>query len=505
MTSPAEASTTELLRSATGSLTRIICGIFGANLWEMQAAIVRSVERHQRTSVKGNTAWGKTYTAGALALAWPLLYDDGVVLLTATQWPQVERQLMGEIRKIAHRCRQRGIELPQVKRDRVDFGPGRYIQCISPNSEEGAGGYHEGHVLGILDEVSGVRPQVHAGYEGLMSGGHARLLELGNPLQATGDFVDHHRKQRGIYNCFTVGAFDTPNFAPLRLAARQHGLVGRGAAVNWMIDEIVKYDDDVLDSWVTHPHLTRPRWVKERVFVWGPGNPKFDARVLGEFPRYSDFALIPLAWIEDAEQRPAEDDGSSPIEAGIDVAGPGKDETVLVLRSGPNILGVHVFTQPDARGPVVAKLKEVPKRRLSVVRYDQDGIGHYYGEALRDALDLSITRVVGIRNGSTEGIDTERFRNVRAAIHWSMRERFEAGEVRGLDDPKAAAQLATIEYKHDAMGRTQILPKNEMADSPDRAEAIMYAFWTGGAKAAVYDGPLTTRTMTGTSRYERSF
>jgi len=77
--------------------------------------------------------------------------------------------------------------------------------------------------------------------------------------------------------------------------------------------------------------------VREKYAEWGPGHPLWEARVLGQFPRQAEDALISLAWLEAASLR-TESDARGPLCAGLDVAGPGEDETVLVVREGSRIV-----------------------------------------------------------------------------------------------------------------------------------------------------------------------
>ena len=54
------------------------------------------------------------------------------------------------------------------------------------------------------------------------------------------------------------------------------------------------------------------------------------------------------------------------------------------------------------------------------------------------------------------------------------------GDIAGLTDELAIAQLASIRYRHNARGQVEIESKDEArkrgVKSPDRAEAIMLAF-----------------------------
>jgi hypothetical protein len=107
---------------------------------------------------------------------------------------------------------------------------------------------------------------------------------------------------------------------------------------------------------------------------------------------------------------------------------------------------------------------------------DEDGVG---GGVLDRLLELDMP-AAGLKGG-TAPIDKERFVNKRAEWFWTLRERFENGEIDiDPDDDRLAAQLGAIKWKLTSRGQIQIESKDEMRKrglpSPDRADALAYAF-----------------------------
>jgi len=205
----------------------------------------------------------------------------------------------------------------------------------------------------------------------------------------------------------------------------------------------------------------------------GPGHPLWEARVLGQFPTQAEDALISLAWLEAAAAR-TDSDAGGPLCAGLDVAGPGEDETVLVIRQGAQIRAQHAWTKSDPRGEVVAAL--APYRgRLESLNVDAAGIGYYLGKHLED-LGYPV-KLVNVGEASS---DPERYRNSKAEFYWGLRLRFQEGDVAGLTDERTIGQLAGIRYSHNARGQVEIERKEDArkrgVKSPDRAEAVMLAF-----------------------------
>jgi hypothetical protein len=194
--------------------------------------------------------------------------------------------------------------------------------------------------------------------------------------------------------------------------------------------------------------------------------------VRGQFPQQSEDALVSLAWLEAA--RAAAFDTGERVVAGIDVAGQGMDETVVTIRCGESILRQFFSASADPRGEVVALLKPW-KPRLQAVNVDAIGIGYNFGLHLRDQ-----GFPVCLINVGESAHNSERFVNLKAEHCWGLRERFEAGQIKGLTDERTISQLSVIRYRHNSRGQVVIESKEELrrrgVKSPDRADSVILAF-----------------------------
>jgi len=197
--------------------------------------------------------------------------------------------------------------------------------------------------------------------------------------------------------------------------------------------------------------------------------------VRGRFPTQAEDALISLAWLEEAKNRDPVDDGS-PLKAGVDVAGPGKDETAAVIRCGNSIVAQWASAAPEtvAWDECEQFLRQY-KPRLDEVNVDYAGLG--VGLALQlDRKGYQVNRV----NVGEAPRDSSRYFLLKAELYWGLRERFKAGEVNGLTDEKTMSQLATLRYAINARKQVVMETKDAMlkrgVKSPDRAEATMLAF-----------------------------
>lgn len=314
------------------------------------------------------------------------------------------------------------------------------------------------------------------------------VLKTGDEvLFRSADDPEHLRGPNARWAWIDEAAMCHPSTWPITIGRlRQHGAVGDAwltttpKGMNWVYDVFVVA---ATEETALHRAAT---WANPFV------DPAFVAALAGQYA--GDFArqeleaefvtseagaLIPWADLEEAALRPAayRQDGA-PVVAGCDVAGPGEDETVLVVRQSGSILETRAFGSADPRGDVLAALAPWRHRGLARVVVDTAGIGHYFARALEDA-GIAV-RDLNVGESPTTDAARERFANLKAELYWALRDRFRDGEVAGLTDRAMLGQLAGLRYQHDPRGRVKIESKEDAVKrgvkSPDRAEALMLAF-----------------------------
>ena len=417
-------------------------------IWAKQEEILRSVQNHSRTAVKACHASGKTFIAAAAVLWWITTNTDGIAVTTAPTWTQVERVFWNEIRSMISRAR---IDYPKPAAASLRLGPARYAIGLSTNEGVRFQGFH-GKVLIVLDEAPGVLPEIYEAIEGIRAGGDVRVLALGNPIISSGPFFDAFSSNREGWNLITISAFDTPNLDGVTL------------------DDLLQMPDEMLDQ-NQLPYLTTRRWLKEKYLEWGHGHPLWESRVLGNFPLQSEDALLSLTWLEQAKLRT---EGDGDVWAGVDVAGPGEDETVLCVRRGSRIVLLRAWARSDPRGDLLAALAPY-KSQLRGVNVDSVGIGNYFAQHLRDQ-GLPVREI----NVGSAALDVGKYSNLKAQIYWGFRLRAQSDDFAGLTDDRTIAQLAGIRYHHNSRGQIVIESKDEArkrgVKSPDRAEAVILCF-----------------------------
>lgn len=435
--------------------------ILNKTLWPVQAEILRSVRDNMRTAVRSCHGIGKTFTA-AMCILWFLYrHPKAIVLSTAPTWRQVEKLIWKEIRSAYREALipLGGNLLPKTPELHLIHDEW-YAAGLSTNEPDRFQGFHEEHILVIVDEAAGVNLEIYEAIEGILTSSGARLLLIGNPTAVGTPFYDAFTKSIG-YHTFHVSAYDTPNFT-------EYGITP---------------EDIANDTWqhkaheVPYPRLITPQWVSDRFKAWGESSAPYQVRVMGNFPQQGEDTLIPLLWIELAMERWEETSEGQPVQLGVDVAAYGSDKTVIAVRKGQKVTALNVYSQKNTRetaGLVRLHAHENETRKVSV---DEIGIGR----GVVDSLEENGFYDVGV-NVSEKSSDPERYHNLRAELWWNMRELLdpEKDPIALLPDDELLSELASVKYKVDARGAIQIESKEDMkkrlGHSPDRADAVVLAF-----------------------------
>lgn len=445
-------------------------GILRRELWGLQQKIAHMAAGSRTGAVKGCHASGKTFAVSGAVLHHLAIYPRGKVLTIAPTLRQVK--LLWEEIEVARSKSM--FQFPECSTTGLRITEERYGLGFSSSKGVNAQGFHGQDVLIITDESPGIIADVWDAIEGIRAGGRVRQLKLGNPTVPSGPFFDDFTRHRGRTDCLTISAFDTPN---LRNAA---------AGRPFTIEELQALPQDELED-APVPHLVTRWWVLDKYVRWGPQNPRYVSRVLGEFPTQSDFAVFSLEWIERARREPTEHEvtrareHAAVIQVGVDVAGPGDDETTACARVNGMILARGAWPDADPRGAVARwlhMLRASQPYQLGVVVVDVVGIGYNFALHLAD---LGFP-VVGFSGGKAP-LDPEQFVNSKAEAYFRLRDMYKAGYISHSDgtlDDEKEAQLSAVQYRETSRGLIQVEPKEEARKrgiaSPDRAEAEVMAF-----------------------------
>lgn len=454
----------ELKRRIRGSPVFFTEKILGKKLWSKQADVLFALRDNPRTAVRSCHGVGKTYTAALAALWFLYAHPRSIVLTTAPTYRQVEKLMWKEIRSSWRSARHPlGGELLPKSPELHILQNEWYAAGLSTNEPDRFQGFHEEHILVIVDEASGVQQDIFDAIEGVLTSRGARLLLIGNPTAIGGAFYDAFTKPG--YKTIHISAFDTPNFSEFGITPEQ---IESG---EW--SEMVKEPLPI-------PQLITPAWAADRHKAWGPESTPYHVRVLGNFPAQGEETLIPLLWVELAMERLDETEPGDPVEIGVDVAAFGSDKTVIALRRGCRIEDLEVYSGKSTTETAGLVKLSARAARTDVIKVDEIGIGR----GVVDMLQESGFEDVGI-NVAERASDPERFFNLRSELWWNLRERLDPDLTRNPNplalprDDELLSELATVRYKLNSRGQIQIESKEEMKKrlgrSPDRADAVVLA------------------------------
>jgi hypothetical protein len=438
--------------------------ILGHDVWGVPKAILQALAQPRaRIAVKSCHSSSKTFTAAEAVLWAP--FAGGIAITTAPTGRQVRRLVWQEVNAMhaAAPVPLGGHLLQTEYRIAADL----YALGLATDKGVNFQGFHAregGFLLVIMDEAPGIEPAVMAAIEGIRAGGDVRVLMLGNPDVPSGPFFDAFGEKGAGWTQLTIDGFDTPNLEDEEQPGHQLTL-----------EELLALPEHRLDVG-PRPYLITRQYIVEKWHEWGETSPLWQSKVLGRFPDQSEDSLLSLAWLEAAKRREIEPPASDVWEAGIDVAGPGEDETVVGVRHGPVIVAQKAWAQADPRGAVLDWLSPW-KAKLSAVKVDSIGQGYYFARHLED--NGYKGRVVDVNVGESPA-NKERYVNLKAELYWGLRLRAQAGDMAGLQDDLTRSQLASIRYRHNARGQVEIESKDQAkrrgVKSPDRAEMIMLLF-----------------------------
>lgn len=460
----------------------------GNELWSVQRRVLAelSVPRSQIV-VPSCNASGKTFLAARAALAFFDAYTPGApcascdpdgtkggcrgskILVTSSKETHLRDNLWGELRLAIASMANLGLEIPGTLAPAdtflVDSWGNHFIRGQVATKEEAFQGYHAAHKLIVGDEATSVGTEVSRGITSLQATADTRLLLIFNPT--TEETYAAQMARSPASKVIKITAFDTPHFTG------EH--IPEGS------------------------NLTQPAFLEQlQANGMGPGSYEWTTRVLAEFWQAGDDTLIPAGWVHAAKEREHMMLGA--VTLGIDFAPYGDAESTIAVRRGDNLIGLYAY--PAGRVDHFINGDPASPHELSPIRrivrdygpfniiYDADGVGAgTIGEwvrlqewAIREGFMQNGSTVIPFRGGKKI---SDHYRNSRSAWWWALRVRFERGQIAmQVRDGKLDEQLSAIHYSYTSDGMLRVETKEEMRHrgvaSPDRADAVMYAYALSG-------------------------
>lgn len=478
----------------------------GSGLTPYQKEILNSLvaQRHGNTSrvaVRGPHTLGKT-TVAAIAILWFALTRDDLpdksdwkVVTTASVSRQLTDFLWPEVRKWANR----------VKWDKVGRGPFTRDELMSEtlklktgkassmtsSEETGTEGAHADHLLYIFDEAKAIEASRWDAAEGALMGGQGKeiiALAISTPGDPQGRFYEIHTRKPGLED--------------------------------WWVRHVT------IDECIAAGRAT-VEFVNQRRRQWGENSAVFMNRVLGEFCESTEDCVIPLSWVEAANERwlqrirtrthgPAcppncmethwnwvdgakrndwpswewrsRGDEEELTAAGVDIARSDLgDKTSIARRHGNTVPQIDRYSIADTM-PIVGKVKGILDRWVrAYAMVDVIGIGSGPVDRLREHFPEK--RIYPFNaSESTELKDKAKelgYANKRTAAWWNMRElldpAFDSDIALPPCDILTGDLTAPKRGKDTSSGKITVESKKEikkrLGRSTDDGDAVVMAFF----------------------------
>ena len=416
--------------------------ILGATPDEWQAETLTALATNSRVAIRSGHGVGKT-TLESWAVLWFLFTRPFCkVPCTAPTIQQLYKILWSELDKWIKRSPML-VEMFEWTKTELRFrdAPARWLALARTAAKpENLAGFHDDHLLFVLDEASGIDDSIFEAVEGALTGSDNKLLMCGNPTRNSGFFKRAFFEDRELYFTKKVSS-------------------GESARVS-------------------------SDYCRRLIKSYGEDSDVVRVRVLGEFPKTEADGLIPLELVEAAAAREADLRGELVI--GVDVARFGNDETVLQPRLGNAALPFESYRKADTMATVgrvlnlVERLMKEKNCARAGVNVDDTGVGGGVTDRLREVLREKNLRVtVTACNNGAKPRDAH-YSNWGSESYFNLRERFVAGEISIPRDDELIAQLTARKYTVASNGKLTLERKDEfkkrIGRSPDRADALALAF-----------------------------
>jgi hypothetical protein len=250
---------------------------------------------------------------------------------------------------------------------------------VTPDGKvsEGLQGFHADFMLFILDETSGIADQVIAATDGIMATGRSLIVMASNPIRTSGAFYDACTKPelKGVYYRHKISCLDVPHINP---------------GYNTLM--LAKY---------------------------GPNDPIYLSKVLGEFPTRAGNVLFDPTDVNAIYRKSKFSNKEleamyGPLKIAVDIADGGDCDSVATLRRGPCIQAQIAFRAEDTEGTADEIERIIIAYSPSRVFVDAVGVGSGVYATLRRRKYLMVRPA----RGSDPALDPELYLNTRCELYF---------------------------------------------------------------------------------------
>lgn len=427
--------------------------------WSKQADVLCAVAEQERVAVRAGHKVGKTDLDDYAAIWFALTRPGSRVIMTAPTYRQVRHVLWKRLKQLVARM-PKGliVDAHDSPEHGVIFTNGSEILGFTADNAEKFAGLSGADMLFILDEASGIEPEIFEAVEGSAAGG-ARILLTGNPTRSAGHMHAAFHDKAEFWTQLHISSEETPN---------------------------------VIAGKVVIPGLATKQWVAQRAADWGVSSALYSVRVLGDWPRQGSNTICTIEAVEAAHRRWSADlfeQEKAPTTIGLDPARFGSDESCAFVVRGMAALPPYLWRGLDgiqlaARVFDLAREKRRPGETVRVL-VDTIGIGASVYDQLRLFDELTVVDV-----NAGEASTKQTYSRKRDELWFGIAEWMKRGGALPTD-AKLTGELIAVEYTFLPNGKIKVQGKDELravlGRSPDRADALALAVFSSQAKLASFN------------------
>lgn len=428
---------------------------------DWQDEVAADVAAYPKVAVKSGQGVGKTALEAGLIIWFIVCRPYSKVIATAPTMQQLYDVLWAEIAKWLDSSMVKEL-LTWTKTKVYMTGDSErwFATAKTATKPENMQGFHEDHMLVVVDEASGVADPIMEAILGTLTGEDNKLLLMGNPNRIEGVFYDAFNKDRDKYRTHTVSSRNSGRTSKDNIA---------------MLESKYGKDSDVC-----------------RV------------RIDGQFPKGALDSFISLETVElacDRENRIRQSDleSAGTLHVGVDVARFGDDKTVITPRISAKVCEFRKYSKKDTMetaGNVIRCCKDYMNRfrhvKKCMIKVDDSGVGGGVTDRLKEVIreeKLPYT-VIPVNNGDSAS-DGYYF-NLGSQIWGNIKELLESNFSNNLQgkqdvqielpyDEEMIKQLSVRKYHITSKGKIQLESKEDMKKrglgSPDTADSLSLAFY----------------------------
>ena len=420
-----------------------------------QAVVAEDVANNSKVAVKSGQGVGKTALEAGLIIWFLTCRPYSKVIATAPTMQQLYDVLWAEIAKWLNDSRVKNLLTWTKTKVYMNGDSERWFATAKTATKpENMQGFHEDHMLIVVDEASGVADPIMEAVLGTLTGDDNKLLLMGNPNRIEGVFYDAFNKDRDKYKTHTVSSRESKRTS--------------------------KDNIEMLES------------------KYGRDSDVCRVRIDGQFPKGALDSFISLETVELAcspsNKLPQSDiDAAKTLHVGVDVARFGDDKTVITPRISTKVLEFRKYSKKDTMetaGNVLICCKEYMRRfpylKNCIIKVDDSGVGGGVTDRLKEVIKTEHLpiKVIPVNNGESATDDYyfnlggQLWGHVKGLLEVNFSNNMQGKEVEVElpNDTEMIKQLSVRKYHMTSKGKIQLESKDDMKKrglgSPDTADSL---------------------------------